>query len=263
VDGDTIFGGIGATSYGGLSAGDIHALDLSAYGWANTNIIPDPLNPTNGIIQILNPLTGAVLGTITYQNIEQLLVCFAAGTKILTKSGEVAVEDLAADDLIRTRDHKWQSLRWIGRRDLGLGDMIAGQSAPGPDIQGRAWDRLAARGSDRLAAAPDAVLGWRAEMISGEPEVRVAATHLPGINPMPAQPIIYFHLLFDRHELVLSNGTWSESFQPAERSLSEMDAGPRDELLALLPALQAEDVYYPAARATLKSYEAKLLMIEK
>ena len=107
--------------------------------------------------------------------------------------------------------------------------------------------------------------GWRAEMLFGEPEVLIAANHLtglPGIAQIPARAVSYFHLLFDTHQLVLSNGTWSESFQPAEHSLSEMDDAQKAELFALFPNLAGPEIDYPAARVTLKSFEAKVLLAD-
>ena len=261
---DTLFGGAGDTVYGGSSAGDIDVLNLTAYGWSNVNILPDPMNPLNGIIQILDPTTHAVIGTLTYYNIEKLLVCFAADTRILAEHGEVAVQDLVAGDRVRTRDHGLQTLRWVGRRDLGLGEMIAGphlrpiQISAGALGQGLPLQDLVVSPQHRLLMS-----GWRAEMLFGEGEVLVAATHLThlkGIKRLPAKPVSYFHLLFDAHEIVLSNGLWSESFQPAQRSLDAMDAPQREEVLQLFPELGGVKAHYPAARPTLKGFEAKVLL---
>ena len=47
--------------------------------------------------------------------------------------------------------------------------------------------------------------GARAEMLFGEPEVLVAATHLttlPGIEQVPTYGTVYIHPLFDRHEII-------------------------------------------------------------
>ncbi len=79
---------------------------------------------------------------------------------------------------------------------------------------------------------------------------------------MPARAVSYFHLLFDTHQLVLSNGNWSESFQPAERSLSDMDDAQKAELFALFPDLTEPEIDYPAARVTLKSFDAKVLLTD-
>jgi hypothetical protein len=155
-------------------------------------------------------------------------------------------------------------LRWVGRRDLGLGDLIAGPHLRPIRISKGALG--AGLPVEDLTVSPQHRIffsGWRAEMLFGEPEVLIAATHLthlPGIFQLPAKPVSFFHLMFDTHELVLSNGTWTESFQPAERTLSEMDESQRAELFELFPELNTERPSYPAARVTLKGFEAKLLM---
>ncbi|MCP4892158.1 MAG: hypothetical protein GY904_36910 [Planctomycetaceae bacterium] len=40
--------------------------------------------------------------------------CFVAGTRIVTQSGLVVIEDLKPGDRILTRDNGYQDLRWIG-----------------------------------------------------------------------------------------------------------------------------------------------------
>jgi len=110
------------------------------------------------------------------------------------------------------------------------------------------------------------VSGPRAELLFGEPEVLVPAVGLiglPGIAEGPAEPVTYLHFMFDRHEIVLGNGAWSESFQPGDRTLGGLDAPQRDELMRLFPELDgAVDpaLAYPAARVTLKGYESRILM---
>ena len=43
------------------------------------------------------------------------------------------------------------------------------------------------------------------------------------------------HLLFDRHELVWSNGTVTESFYLGDQAVAAVDAAAREEILALFP----------------------------
>lgn len=43
-------------------------------------------------------------------------VCFMAGTRILTPSGEVNVESLKLDDLVLTTDGSAAPVRWVGRQ---------------------------------------------------------------------------------------------------------------------------------------------------
>ncbi|RYE40105.1 MAG: hypothetical protein EOP21_09900 [Hyphomicrobiales bacterium] len=76
---------------------------------------------------------------------------------------------------------------------------------------------------------------------------------------LPSDGVTYVHILFDRHEIVQSDGIWTESFQPAERTLNAMDQDARAELLALFPELASDSSGFLAARRSLKAYEAKVL----
>ena len=68
--------------------------------------------------------TGAEAGTatladgtvVTFSEIENVVICFAAGTRILTPGGERDIADLRLDDLVMTADHGAQPIRWIRRR---------------------------------------------------------------------------------------------------------------------------------------------------
>ena len=93
-------------------------------------------------------------------------------------------------------------------------------------------------------------------------EALVAAIHLvgqPGITRTEPRAVSYIHLMFDRHEIVLADGAWSESFQPGQATLEGLDQPQRDELLALFPNL-VEWNAYPAARLALKAREAQVLL---
>jgi hypothetical protein len=46
----------------------------------------------------------------------EVVACFAAGTRIATESGEVAVELLSTRDLLRLADSGTAVIQWIGRR---------------------------------------------------------------------------------------------------------------------------------------------------
>jgi len=72
----------------------------------------------------------------------------------------------------------------------------------------------------------------------------------------------YIHMMFDAHELVLSNGYWTESFQPSDHSLRGVEKGQLAELLQLFPELgdPAAQAEYQCARQSLKAYESQILL---
>lgn len=259
---ETVDGGIG-----GLDD-DTLTVDITGFGWGRIDIAYDPLNGENGVITFFAANGTTVVGTLTFSDIENLvIVCFAAGTLIETGSGPIPVEDLRPGDLVRTRDHGLQPLRWVGRRRLSYVELLAQ-----PELQPIRIDAGAfgGEGPDQpLTVSPQHRLlvesAW-AEMLFGEAEVLVPAKHVegsPGIARLcPVQGVTYVHILFDQHELVLSNGCWTESFQPAERTVGAMDAAARAEVLQLFPELAGAAAPFDSARRSLRAFEAKVLMAQ-
>jgi Ca2+-binding RTX toxin-like protein len=256
---EVIYGGGGP----GVSDGDNDTIDLSAFGFSRVEIVYSSSNVEDGYIKILDT-AGVEIGRIDFFNIENVFPCFTPGVKILTDRGEVPVEALVPGDLVMTRDNGLQPLRWVGRRDLGLLDLMAD-----PDLQPIEIAQGALHmGPDRvMRVSPQhrvLIEGARAELMFGEAEVLVAAKHLLGqagvTRVLPLEGVAYIHILFDRHEIVQSDGVWTESFQPAERMLSAMDAEVRAEVLKLFPQLAVAADAFPAARLSLKAHEARVLL---
>jgi Ca2+-binding RTX toxin-like protein len=262
ADRDVIFGGAGDTVDGGATGDDYDVLDLRAYGHPGTNIIFDPLDHKSGTVEFLDA-NGAVTGTMSFSNIEQVIACFTPGTMILTDTGEVAVETLQAGDLVLTRDNGYQPIVWIGRRDLSQAEMIVAPrfnpvriaaGALGPDLPER--DMLVSPQHRMLISTP------RSELLFGEHEVLVAARHLTGmkgIDQIATKGISYIHFMFENHEILRANGAWTESFQPGSQTLAGLHSAQRDEILELFPELQ-DGTAYLAARMTLKEREARVLI---
>ena len=73
----------------------------------------------------------------------------------------------------------------------------------------------------------------------------------------------YFHLLFDSHQIILSDGMLTESFHPGEVTIDQFEHEARDELLRLFPELINLASYGDTARRCLKSYEVPLALQAK
>ena len=114
------------------------------------------------------------------------IVCFGRGTLILTDCGDVAVEDLREGDLVMTRDHGAQPIRWIGSHCMGAVILYAqphlrpirisadalGQNAPAQDLIVSPQHRVLVRSKI-------------AQRMFGATEILVAAKHLlelDGVN---------------------------------------------------------------------------------
>ncbi|MDO5643928.1 MAG: Hint domain-containing protein [Paracoccus sp. (in: a-proteobacteria)] len=190
-------------------------------------------------------------------------ICFAAGTLIATANGARPVESLRAGDLVLTRDRGLRPLGWAGRSPLSAHQLdLAPNLRPVLIRAGALAPGLPAR--DLVVSPQHRVLirSAIAERMTGTPEALVAAKHLiamPGIEVLPGEAgVVYHHLLFDRHELVLSEGTWTESLFTGPQALKTIGPAGRREIRALFPQLFT-DAEPEGARPFMKGREAREL----
>ncbi|MEO1703887.1 MAG: Hint domain-containing protein [Pseudomonadota bacterium] len=184
--------------------------------------------------------------------------CFVAGTLILTPDGERRIDELEVGDLVMTHDGGPQPIRWIGTRTIPA----AGQFAPIRIAAGALGDHR------QLLVSPQhrvLIRDTLSELLFGEAEVLVSAKHLVNdrtIRPEVGGFVTYVHMLFDRHEVVFSEGLATESFLPGPQTSECFDKEVLDEICALFPELDPAtgDGYSPAARRTLRAFEAQLLL---
>ncbi|MEM7508822.1 MAG: Hint domain-containing protein [Pseudomonadota bacterium] len=192
-----------------------------------------------------------------------LVPCFVTGTLIETDRGDTPVENLRAGDLVLTRDHGLRPLRWAGRRRIAL----AGQPSLCPILipAGALGGGLPRRD---LTVSPQhrmLLSDWRADLMFGVAEVLVAAKALTMLEPVrmtkPAE-VTYHHIMFERHEIIRAEGSWSESFHLGPLSLGAFGADTRAELEVLFPELVCNEgiAHGPLARKALKSWESGVLL---
>ena len=227
------------------------------------NIVYDGANPENGTVTWLD---GSVL---TFQNIENItyVPCFTEATLIKTRRGEVPAAQLRVGDMVLTRNHGYQPIRWIGIRRLEAAQLRANPALNPVVIRAGA---LGFNTPERdLIVSPQhrmLIGGGRAQLWFGEDEVFVAAHHLDcldGVDQIWPEAVTYVHVMFDNHQIISSDGAWSESFQPGDLTLSGMYDDQRVELFAIFPELFNGQACqsYQAARITLKKHEVPLLFV--
>ncbi|WP_246175358.1 Hint domain-containing protein [Paracoccus limosus] len=230
--------GMDNTSFSGFKAGDgIFAPD----GYVLSNIVYSPKN--NSLVITMTPEGGGASHDVHFGSVSDAdghdypagffqitadgtaiahgpivgpVICFARGTLIQTPDGPRAIEDLHPGDLVLTLDHGAQPLRWIGAIRVGATWLaLAPRLRP---IRIRAGALGAGLPATDLVVSPQhrvLVRSAIAQRMFGATEVLVAAKQLvqiDGIDIATDLPEVeYFHLLFDRHEVVIANGAPTET----------------------------------------------------
>ena len=207
-------------------------------------------------------LYGVDAADLTRSKLHELgIPCFCRGTLIATNRGEVPVEQLKVADLIVTRDHGLRPLRWIGSRVLDEVDLAtAPRLRPIRIRAGALGHDLPSR--DLLVSPQHRILvrSAIAQRMFGCAEVLVAAKQLlqiEGFEQVEASEVEYFHLLFDAHEIVRSNGAETESLYTGTQALRAVGTAARDEILTLFPQLR--DTPCAAARPLIPGARARQL----
>ena len=132
--------------------------------------------------------------------------CFAAGTRILTMRGEVAVEDLTQGDKVITHEGEERPIIWIGRREVD----IAAHRRPEtvrpvivePDALG---DGMPAR---RLMVSPDHALFLEGVLVPAKELLNWTSIR----QDNTASRVTYYHLELPRHDVIFAEGVPAESY---------------------------------------------------
>lgn len=194
-----------------------------------------------------------------------LLVCVARDTLIDTEDGAVAVQDIAIGDRVITRDNGVQTVRWIGCRRLRKPDLMAHPELRPVRIGAGALGHGRPR-RDLLVSPQHRILvsDWRAQLFFGQDEVLVPAKALVDHHAITIEratgPVDYYHILFDTHQVIYTEGAETESFHPADYTLGAIDIRARDELFQLFPELREDLAAYGATiRYVARVREARML----
>lgn len=180
--------------------------------------------------------------------------CFTLGTMIRTPTGDQPVETLKPGDLVETLDNGPRPLLWVGRSQRrGTGDDAPIEFAPGV---------LGATSKTALSPLHHVLVkGHDAMLISGSYEVLVKAKHLENAGSIRRRDmrgsLSYFHLLFDRHEIIFGDGMPSESYQPGKQTVASFDPALTADLERVVR--QHGLATMVSARPILKRHEAKFL----
>ena len=271
AQGDTADGGAGDDTFNLVDLAEAGSGAITIVGGEDEETVGDTLN-FGGLIGNLNEVTitnsddanGGLSGTVTladgsvvtFSEIETLIVCLAEGTLIATPAGETPIEALRPGDLVDTVDDGARPVQWIGHRAAaGTGKNAPIRFAPG--VLGATRPLVVSPQHRMLVSGPEV------ELLFGTPEVFALAKALagrPGVARRPVPQATWYHLLLDRHSVIIADGVQTESFFPTDQSLGALDRAMRDDLYRQRPDLHERlDDYGTAARPCLTVNEARLL----
>jgi len=171
-----------------------------------------------------------------------LAVCFAAGTRILTPSGERAVETLTEGDLVLAGAGEELAacpIKWLGCRRIDL----ASHPRPTPVapiriMRGAIADRIP---HNDLCVSPDHGILIDGRLICARQLVN--GTTICEVTGFAS--VQYFHIELDAHNILLAEGLAAESYLDTGNRSFFADAG---EALLLHPDLTNE-LHYPTRKA--------------
>lgn len=191
-------------------------------------------------------------GTLSLDDAD-VVPCFVTGTLIETPLGLVAVECLRPGDLVMTKDHGPQPIRWAGSvrlnprvlalkphlRPIRIKAGALGQNRPARDLVVSPQHRILVRSKLTMR-------------MFDAPEILIAAKQLLDVDGVEIARDIaevgYHHFLCDQHEVVYANGAETESMYIGKQALKAVGCAATREILTLFPELADPRTSWAAAR---------------
>ena len=140
-------------------------------------------------------------------------LCFLRGTRILTPTGEVRVEELQVGDSVVTRFGGIQPVKWLGRHSHPAGDPAL---TPVCVRAGALGERLPTR--DLYVSPGHSVLVDGTLLIA-----RLLVNGVTVTQDWCPPRIDYFHIELPSHDCVIAEGAWAETYADAQVSRAAFD----------------------------------------
>lgn len=135
-------------------------------------------------------------------------MCFLRKTYIRTPDGEIPVEDLQVGDKVVTVRGDHRSIKWIGHQRFKLGNPSLREDIMPIRIQQHAIDQGVPQRdlyvSPGHALFIDGALTRAMDLVNG--------TSITPALPPGIETVDYYHILLDRHEVILADGAPAETF---------------------------------------------------
>ncbi len=194
----------------GFAAGDTIVLD----GFANTSysyVSGTGLELSLGTLTETLDITGSfVTSEFSVSSVDgdvviELTSCFAAGTRILTPDGEVAVERLAVGQRVITQAGEEAPIMWIGRRQLDLRRHVRPAAVQPVRVAADAFaDGVPARD---LVLSPDHALLLEGHLVPAK-----ALVNGMNVTQLNRESVTYYHVELAAHDVIFAERLAVESY---------------------------------------------------
>jgi hypothetical protein len=200
---------------GGFKTGDQIRVDIGLASAADGT-----LSQNGALVSVIDIANGDTLGTLTFVSSAQataaiaddaitLVPCFAAGTRISTARGEVAVEAIGVGERVRVLlgggTNGLAEVIWVGRREVDC--------ARHPQPR-KVWPVRVAAGAfgegmphSELWLSPDHAVYVKGVLIPVRCLVNGST-----IAQVPVDRVVYHHVELEQHDVLLAEGLPAESF---------------------------------------------------
>lgn len=170
-------------------------------------------------------------------------ICFTGDAMIRTTKGEIPCRDLRVGMRVLTKDRGPQPIRWIGKMRIGALRMRHADNLRPVRIKaGAIGTNLPSR--DLLLSQQHRIL-LRSPIVKrmfSEAEVLVAAKFLLDMEGVEiaadTRHVVYYHLLFDRHEVIWANGLEAESLFVGPMAVNALSPAALAEIFEIFPQLR-------------------------
>lgn len=187
------------------------------------------------------------------ESINPIVPCFGKGTLIQTPLGLQKIEDLQIGDLVETVDNGAKPILWIGHSELTPNQILEHPNLAPVHISAGALGKGLPE-TDLIVSPQHRILvrSKIAQRMFDTSEVLIPAIKLvglPGIKQnLTPKAISYYHILFDQHEVVVSNGAHTESLYTGKQALKAVGPAAFREITTLFPEIMNPEYVPPQAR---------------
>ncbi|MDF1873212.1 Hint domain-containing protein [Vannielia sp.] len=169
----------------------------------------------------------------------------AATARVLTPEGAVPAGQLGLGDMVETKDHGAQPIRWIGQTRLTRAQLSERPALCPVRIKAGLVDGTYPRTDMEISPSAGIVMRSNRNRTDERLVQAAALTRRDGFcKSIPRHGITYVQLLLEHHAVLMVEGLEMESFHPGNLRPNKADAAMWSEVMGAMPDLEHDLVGY-------------------